>query len=49
MDWIEHVFGVSPDGGTGSFETLFAVGLFGVVGLVGSAMLRRYRAQRNTR
>lgn len=26
MDWIERVFGISPDGGSGAFETLLALG-----------------------
>ena len=27
MDFIEHWFGVSPDGGSGALEVLFVVGL----------------------
>ena len=31
MDFIEKIFGVSPDGGSGSFELLlFLVPLFGI-------------------
>jgi len=45
-EWIETVFGVSPDGGSGQLEWLFAVlGVLGV--LVTSATAGRwYRASR---
>jgi len=44
MDFIERIFGISPDGGSGSFEfLLFAVPLAGIVYLV----VRRRRQQRN--
>jgi hypothetical protein len=43
MDFIEQVFGLSPDGGTGWFEfLLFAVPLVGIVWLA----RRRRRAGR---
>ena len=38
MDFIEHIFGLAPDGGSGSLEFL----LF-VIPLVGLALLRKYR------
>jgi hypothetical protein len=31
MDWIERWFGVSPDGGGGSTETLYIVALLAVM------------------
>jgi hypothetical protein len=43
MDFIERLFGVSPDGGSGLFEfLLFAVPLAGIAWL----MLRRCAARR---
>lgn len=43
MDFIERIFGISPDGGSGLFEfMLFAIPLAGIVILA----LRR-RAQKN--
>lgn len=43
MDFIETIFGVSPDGGSGSFEAL----LFGVL-IVGSCSFatRRWRQRK---
>jgi hypothetical protein len=38
MDWIETVFGISPDGGSGLFEVLLAI----AVGL-GAGLLLFYR------
>lgn len=49
MDWIEHFFGISPDGGSGSFEFAFGVGLIGIVGLLGGAALRWLRTERTIR
>jgi hypothetical protein len=28
MDWIEHIFHVSPDGGSGVLETLIVIAAF---------------------
>jgi hypothetical protein len=45
MDFIETLFGLSPDGGSGWFEfLLFAIPLAGVAWLV-----RRHRMQRQRR
>jgi hypothetical protein len=44
MDWFEKLFGLSPDGGSGSSETLFVAGLFGLALLVTTAAYRRIRA-----
>lgn len=43
MDFIERIFGISPDGGSGAFEFL----LF-LVPIVGIALLR-WRAKRRSR
>jgi preprotein translocase subunit YajC len=44
MDFIERIFGFSPDGGSGSFEfLLFAIPIAGICYLV----LRRRARQRN--
>jgi len=48
MDWFEKLFGLSPDGGSGSSETLFAAGLLGLVLLVTTAGYRRMRAARRS-
>ena len=46
MDFIEHVFGLSPDGGSGWFEfLLFAIPLAGIAWL----WQRRRARQRNRR
>jgi hypothetical protein len=48
MDWIEHLFHVSPDGGNGSLELLFflaPVAAF-LVGLVGLFWFRQRRGKR---
>jgi hypothetical protein len=41
MDFIERIFGFSPDAGSGSFELL----LF-LVPILGLLILRKYRARR---
>jgi hypothetical protein len=47
MDFIERIFGLSPDGGSGSFEfLLFAIPLAGIVYL---AVRRRRRHRRQRR
>ena len=38
-EWIEAIFGVDPDGGSGALEYLIAIGLLGVA--VVSALLAR--------
>ena len=44
MDFIERIFGFSPDGGSGSFEfLLFALPIAGIAYLV---VRRRQRARR---
>lgn len=44
MDFIERIFGFSPDGGSGSLEfLLFALPIAGIVYL---ALRRRQRAKR---
>jgi hypothetical protein len=44
MDFIERIFGFSPDGGSGSFEfLLFALPIAGIICL---ALWRRQRAKR---
>lgn len=43
MDFIERIFGISPDGGSGTFELLlFLVPLMGI-------LLLRMRARRRSR
>jgi hypothetical protein len=34
MDWIERLFGVSPDGGDGSTEMLYLVAGVAIVALI---------------
>jgi hypothetical protein len=45
VDWIERLFGISPDGGDGYFE--WVIVLF-VAFLVAAAVLRRVRSFRST-
>ena len=48
MDFIERIFGISPDGGSGTFEfLLFAVPLVGIAILWG--VRRRGRAKTRDR
>jgi MYXO-CTERM domain-containing protein len=42
MDFIEQLFGISPDGGSGALEALWVVALVAVVG----ALAWRRRAMR---
>jgi hypothetical protein len=45
MDFIERIFGISPDGGSGAFEfLLFAIP---IVGLCFLALRRRRRRERD--
>jgi hypothetical protein len=41
MDFIERIFGVSPDGGNGSLESFFLVSLAVVVFFAGYALYFR--------
>jgi hypothetical protein len=42
MDFIERIFGISPDGGSGAFEfLLFAIPIAGIVFLVTRRARRR--------
>ncbi len=34
MDWIESLFGISPDGGDGSTEMLYIVAVVAIVALI---------------
>jgi len=47
MDWMEKLFGLSPDGGDGSFELAVAVALIMVAATVSVVWLRRARASRS--
>jgi hypothetical protein len=42
MDWFEKLFGVDPDGGNGSLETIFLIGIVAIVVLLSFAALRWY-------
>ncbi|MER9158399.1 hypothetical protein [Mesorhizobium sp. M0778] len=44
MDFIERIFGVSPDGGDGTTETLYIILALGVGGIVGARWWLRRRA-----
>jgi hypothetical protein len=48
MDFIEQIFGVSPDGGNGSLELLYIVSLVAAITLVSYRLYRR-RANRQMR
>lgn len=49
MDWIEQLFGVSPDGGSGALELLYyAVFAFAIVALVRWRVRRRNRSAQST-
>jgi hypothetical protein len=41
MDFIERIFGVSPDGGNGSLEALYLIAA--VIAIAGLWMLRKRR------
>jgi hypothetical protein len=34
MDWIERLFGISPDGGDGSTEMLYLAAMAAIAGLI---------------
>jgi hypothetical protein len=47
MDWIERLFGVSPDGGDGSTEMLYLVAAVAIVGLIfGRSLYLRHARRR---
>jgi len=48
MEWFEELTGISPDGGSGSFEALLA-GLVGVALIATVAVVMRRRAAVRTR
>ena len=48
MDFIEQIFGVSPDGGNGSLELLYIVSIAAAITLVSYRLYRR-RANRQMR
>ena len=41
MDFIERIFGVSPDGGDGSLEFMYLAGIVVAVTLIAWALYRR--------
>jgi hypothetical protein len=43
MDWIERLFGISPDGGDGTTEMLYVVAAIAVAALVFGSLLRARR------
>jgi len=44
MDWIEKIFGISPDGGDGTTEALFVIAAIVIAALViaGTPRFRAY-------
>jgi len=51
MDWIEHIFHVSPDAGNGSLELLFIICPIAalLMGAVGLFWMRRRQKKRGDR
>jgi hypothetical protein len=47
MDFIERIFGVSPDGGNGSLEFIYVTGIVVAVTLIARALCRRRSRERN--
>jgi hypothetical protein len=41
MDFIEQIFGVSPDGGNGSLELLYVLSIAAAIALVSYRLYRR--------
>ncbi len=48
MDFIERIFGVSPDGGNGSLEFMYVTGIVVAVTLIARVLYRRRTRQRST-
>lgn len=46
MDFIERIFGLSPDGGDGSTEALYIVVALAIVALIVARPMLRRRAER---
>ncbi len=46
MDWVERVFHVSPDGGSGSLELGIAVGVVVAIAMVLACVIRLLPAMR---
>ena len=46
MDFIERIFGLSPDGGDGSTEVLYILALVAVVAVVAGRRWLRRRGRR---
>jgi hypothetical protein len=47
MDWIEHIFGFSPDGGNGSLEALYlAIAVLGITALTFRRRIDRWARSR---
>jgi hypothetical protein len=50
VDWIERIFGVSPDGGSGSLEVVyFAVAVLGITALAFRRRIGRWARERRRR
>jgi hypothetical protein len=47
MDFIERIFGVSPDGGNGSLEFIYVIGIVVAVTLIARALCRRRSRERS--
>lgn len=47
MDFIERIFGVSPDGGNGSLELLYVASIAVAVALAVYVLYRRRTAQKS--
>jgi hypothetical protein len=46
MDFIERIFGVSPDGGNGTLELLYVVSIAAAVTVVSREFYRRRKLRR---
>ena len=49
MNWLETVFGLSPDGGNGTFEFLIMVGIALVLAMVLASRTHAVRSRRAKR
>jgi hypothetical protein len=50
MDWIEQIFGVSPDGGNGSLEAVYyAAAVLGIAAFAFRKRIRRWARGRRHR